>query len=76
MYINSGLTGKTLPLSGNEDTFSDDESSTSEDTLDIVLLHEISRIGVRRAISGQRRHSNPILDCDISDLERRSNGFK
>ena len=76
MYINSQLTGKTLPLSGNEDSFSDDESSASEDTLDIVLLHEIIRISLRRAISRERRHANPILDCDVSNLERCSDGFK
>lgn len=59
-----------LPLSRNEDAFSDDESSASANALDVVLFHEVRRVGMRRTVSRKRRHAHSILDGNVSNCKR------
>ena len=63
------------PLTSDQNTFSNDQTNTTLDTLDVILLHDLAWVGVWSAIPGKRRHHESVLQGDTPDLERSEESF-
>jgi len=63
------------PLTSYQNALSDDQTNTTLDALDIVLLHDLAWVGAWGAIPGKRRHHESVLQGDTPDLERSEKSF-
>jgi hypothetical protein len=63
------------PLTCYQNALGDDQSNTTLDALDIILLHDLTGVGAWGAISGEGGHQESVLQGDTPDLERGEESF-